>query len=392
MAIRNYVGARYVPKFADPVEWQANTSYEAMVIVTYNNASYTSKVPVPPTVGNPAENSTYWALTGNYNAQVEEYRKATAEAQEHARDGICAVDEGNNTTATKSHKAHEYFWWKGKLYRAKEAINVGALLNDGGNAEEGNVADGVSVNSTDIYTLKGTAYHNSNSINLLTDDITNHNNRIRALETNVDTNTNDISTLKTKTDTNTNDINSLKTKDTEIEGKVNTNTNDISELKSKTGTNTNNINALKSKDTELQNAISTETTNRKNEDAKLQFNIDKKVNINDFRYGDFYKNYTLPSSTTTHTTSGVSMMIARDGSDLTNFPTEQGKIFLPIMAEYTYYASKDDYDNGRAQKLNIGYYTITPYQTGYLIKYSQNENFTSWLERLEVIGLVIKIV
>ena len=77
MVIRNYVGARYVPKFADPVEWQANTSYEAMVIVTYNNSSYTSKIPVPPTVGNPAENSKYWVLTGNYNAQVEEYRKAT---------------------------------------------------------------------------------------------------------------------------------------------------------------------------------------------------------------------------------------------------------------------------------------------------------------------------
>ena len=77
MAIRNYVGARYVPKFANPVEWQANTSYEAMVIVTYNNSSYTSKIPVPPTIGNPAENSTYWALTGNYNAQVEQYRQET---------------------------------------------------------------------------------------------------------------------------------------------------------------------------------------------------------------------------------------------------------------------------------------------------------------------------
>ena len=79
MAIRNYVGARYVPKFADPIGWQANTSYEAMVIVTYNNSSYTSKIPVPPTVGNPAENSKYWALTGNYNAQIEEYRQETAD-------------------------------------------------------------------------------------------------------------------------------------------------------------------------------------------------------------------------------------------------------------------------------------------------------------------------
>ena len=75
MAVRQYVGARYVPKLASPTEWKSGTSYEALTIVTYNNASYTSKVPVPPTVGNPADNKEYWALTGNYNAQVEEYRQ-----------------------------------------------------------------------------------------------------------------------------------------------------------------------------------------------------------------------------------------------------------------------------------------------------------------------------
>lgn len=73
--VKQYVGARYVPKFASPVEWAADTSYEALTIVTFNNASYTSKVPVPPTVGNPANNPQYWALTGNYNAQVEQYRQ-----------------------------------------------------------------------------------------------------------------------------------------------------------------------------------------------------------------------------------------------------------------------------------------------------------------------------
>ena len=75
--VRQYVGARYVPKFATPVEWAADTSYEALTIVTFNNASYTSKVQVPPTVGNPANNPQYWALTGNYNAQVEQYRQET---------------------------------------------------------------------------------------------------------------------------------------------------------------------------------------------------------------------------------------------------------------------------------------------------------------------------
>ena len=174
MAIRNYVGARYVPKFADPIGWKANTSYEAMVIVTYNNSSYTSKIPVPPTVGNPAENSKYWALTGNYNAQIEEYRKETADAQEHARDGICAVDEGNNTTATKSHKVNEYFWWKGKIYRAKENIDAGALLRDGGNAVESDIADGIFHNSTDIETLKGKTGDNTNDISGLKTNLTSH--------------------------------------------------------------------------------------------------------------------------------------------------------------------------------------------------------------------------
>ena len=77
--VRQYVGARYVPKFASPVEWAADTSYEALTIVTFNNASYTSKIQVPPTVGNPANNPKYWALTGNYNAQVEQYRQEVSE-------------------------------------------------------------------------------------------------------------------------------------------------------------------------------------------------------------------------------------------------------------------------------------------------------------------------
>lgn len=81
MAVRQYVGARYVPKFADPLEWQSGTSYEALTVVTYNNNSYTSKIPVPATVGNPANNTNYWALTGNFNSQVETYRRTTEEVE-----------------------------------------------------------------------------------------------------------------------------------------------------------------------------------------------------------------------------------------------------------------------------------------------------------------------
>lgn len=78
---RQYIGARYVPKFWDngsgSTEWVPNIPYESMVVVTYMNNSYTSKVPVPATKIAPNVDTEHWALTGAYNAQVEQYRKET---------------------------------------------------------------------------------------------------------------------------------------------------------------------------------------------------------------------------------------------------------------------------------------------------------------------------
>lgn len=71
MGTRQYIGARYVPKFASPIEWDNVRSYEAMTIVTHLGNSYTSKIPVP--AGVDIENGEYWVNTGNYNAQVAEY-------------------------------------------------------------------------------------------------------------------------------------------------------------------------------------------------------------------------------------------------------------------------------------------------------------------------------
>lgn len=73
MATRQYIGARYVPKFANPIQWNINNSYEALTIVSALNNSYTSKKPVPP--GVQITNEDYWAVTGNYNSQIEEYRQ-----------------------------------------------------------------------------------------------------------------------------------------------------------------------------------------------------------------------------------------------------------------------------------------------------------------------------
>lgn len=67
-----YIGSRYVPIFADPIEWDIDKSYESLTIVTHNGESYTSKCNVGPGVG--ITNTRYWAKTGAYNAQVEQYK------------------------------------------------------------------------------------------------------------------------------------------------------------------------------------------------------------------------------------------------------------------------------------------------------------------------------
>lgn len=86
MAERQYIGARYVPVFADPIEWDKSRAYEALTIVTYLASTYTSKLPVPP--GTEITNTKYWALTASYNSQFEEYRREVEEYREQVTDFI----------------------------------------------------------------------------------------------------------------------------------------------------------------------------------------------------------------------------------------------------------------------------------------------------------------
>lgn len=65
-----------MPLFADPIDWDKLKTYEPLTIVYHQGNSYTSRQSVP--AGVDITDTTYWALTGNYNAQIEQYRKETA--------------------------------------------------------------------------------------------------------------------------------------------------------------------------------------------------------------------------------------------------------------------------------------------------------------------------
>lgn len=69
-----YTGLRYVPVFADPIEWSSENSYEALTVVMHEGNSYTSKQAVP--VGIDIQNETFWVKTFDFNAQLAEVSSA----------------------------------------------------------------------------------------------------------------------------------------------------------------------------------------------------------------------------------------------------------------------------------------------------------------------------
>lgn len=67
MGVRQYIGARYVPKFyegSNGSQWDSGVMYEPLTIVQYLTNTYCSKKTVPSTVGAPNLNPDYWANIG----------------------------------------------------------------------------------------------------------------------------------------------------------------------------------------------------------------------------------------------------------------------------------------------------------------------------------------
>jgi hypothetical protein len=99
--VRQYVGARYVPLFAEPLEWSDTREYEPLTIVLYNGNSYTSRQYVP--TGISIADTAYWALTGNFNAQVEAYRAEVRAFDDRISANAAAISA--NATAISANAA-----------------------------------------------------------------------------------------------------------------------------------------------------------------------------------------------------------------------------------------------------------------------------------------------
>lgn len=71
MSVREYIGARYIPVFADPIQWDPTLKYEPLTVVTDQGASYVSRRYVPE--GIQLDNTGYWVLWADFNAQLQHY-------------------------------------------------------------------------------------------------------------------------------------------------------------------------------------------------------------------------------------------------------------------------------------------------------------------------------
>lgn len=91
-----YIGARYVPLFGrkneQTMEWDNKAPYEPLTIVLHEGNSYTSRQYVP--TGIDITNTEFWAETGNFNAQIEQYRAETqASTNKFAAMGIDTTEK-----------------------------------------------------------------------------------------------------------------------------------------------------------------------------------------------------------------------------------------------------------------------------------------------------------
>ena len=133
-----YIGARYVPIFADPVEWDDEREYEPLTIVVYNGDMYTSKCYVPKGAQLPPypNNQTkYWVKTADYNYQFADLKKTVTDlsrlVEQFQKDNETFTELINGWNATVKEWTAKMDEWQGQMDDFKQSVaDLTAKLDD----------------------------------------------------------------------------------------------------------------------------------------------------------------------------------------------------------------------------------------------------------------------
>ena len=118
--LTNFVSLATI-KYADPIQWNITSQYEAnTVVVDSNGNAYLSVKPVPSGVS--LDRVEFWTKIGNFDELWADVKKA-----------ITPNDEGHSTTATVNRAVNDLVWVNGALVRVTRAMIAGDAYVPGSN-------------------------------------------------------------------------------------------------------------------------------------------------------------------------------------------------------------------------------------------------------------------
>ena len=108
-------------KYADPIQWDITSQYEAnTVVVDINGNAYLSVRPVPSGVS--LDRTEFWTKIGNFDELWADVKRA-----------ITPNDEGHSPTATADRAVNDLVWVNGSLVRVTKAMIAGDAYVPGSN-------------------------------------------------------------------------------------------------------------------------------------------------------------------------------------------------------------------------------------------------------------------
>ena len=118
--LTNFVSLATI-KYADPIQWDITSQYEAnTVVVDSNGNAYLSVKPVPSGVS--LDRTDFWTKIGNFDKLWADVKRA-----------ITPIDEGHSPTATADRAVNDLVWVNGALVRVTRAMIAGDAYVPGSN-------------------------------------------------------------------------------------------------------------------------------------------------------------------------------------------------------------------------------------------------------------------